>query len=210
MKKPVIIAMLSALVLLTPAVYYAYYGLVRKEHFYRGLTLSYFDKFLNFVGLRGKPAVLNRDDATFPVIWDLIWSSDTDVRGPAISALAWKEEIISGLDETQRGKLRAQLEAHLPGGWDAGTFDCITILGEIGDARTIQWLEAIDAMPVHRSGSINVAIIAAAGRIAKRMPEKRLKSPLIEESRHFEEMSKELDEKIERLMKQMQAAKPIQ
>jgi hypothetical protein len=107
-KKRVVLAILAALVLLLPtAGYYAYYGLIRKEHFYRGLPASYWeagirrwehrdlfaapshlDTLLTYLGFRGEPAILNGDKAANPVLLDLLFASDKDVRSRATCALA--------------------------------------------------------------------------------------------------------------------------
>jgi hypothetical protein len=102
--KRVALAILAALLLLPPAVYYGYYGLLRHEHFYWGLPTSYWQHAVRswFTATRitpvplpppsyiekllahfrhHRPAVLSGDKAALPVLLDLIWCR-REMRAP--------------------------------------------------------------------------------------------------------------------------------
>src|SRR5262249_53239240 len=99
-KRRLVIASLAALLLLPPAAYYGYYGLLRKEHFYRGLPTSFLARRIDdwgirsyppmfpawvykaweFCGLDTFPSVLQGEENAIPVLMDLLFDEDTEIQ----------------------------------------------------------------------------------------------------------------------------------
>jgi hypothetical protein len=109
MKKRLLLAILAALLLLSPAAYYGYYGLLRKEHFYWGLPTSFWAhricawsrgsddtrslpefvyQAFDMCGIRYEiPLLLQGDDAAIPVLMDLLYEHGAD-DGAALFGLS--------------------------------------------------------------------------------------------------------------------------
>jgi len=73
------------------------------------------------------------------------------------------------LSEKDRDRLRSELSAALPGGWDKPALDAIEILGEIGNEETMEVLEKVNNLPNDASGKFHPAIRDSIAKIQKRL-----------------------------------------
>jgi hypothetical protein len=119
MRKRLLLAILPALLLLAPAAYYGYFGLLRKEHFYRGLPSTYWANrirdwggfvtdrppiFPAFVwehcGFRDNtPRVLRGNFKAIPVLVDLLFQDDDNIHPFVFLGLGWTPRLMASLEQ---------------------------------------------------------------------------------------------------------------